>query len=55
MINTAFLKKAMKRFDKLVIEKYQNAYDQRFKGDKLTDFMAIFPEIENFMKEHMGM
>lgn len=45
----------MLRFDKLVVKKYQDAYDQRFKGDKLADFMAIFPELEDFMSEYSGM
>ena len=55
MMNTAYLKKAMIKFDKLVVKKYQDAYDQRFKGDKLADFMAIFPELESFMREYMGL
>ena len=55
MMDTATLKQAMLRFDKLVVKKYQDAYDKRFKGDKLADFMAIFPELEDFMGENSGM
>jgi hypothetical protein len=45
----------MIEFDNLVLKKFQNAYDERFKGEKLKDFMDIFQELENFMQRHMGL